>query len=271
MNHFEFAARLLRACERRLARYLGRRRFAMLPGTPMASFTFDDFPRSALANGGAILEAVGTSGTYYASLGLSGRTTETGEQFTTSDLETLLEAGHELGCHTFDHCHAWDTSPADFEASVVRNAQALQTLVPGTRFRTHSYPLSIPRPATKRRVARHVTAARCGGQRFNCGRADLNYLNAFFIEQSRDHFETIKRLIDANARAGGWLIFATHDVAPYPTRYGCTPALLERIVHDCIASGTAVVPVTAALSALQSRAADRRVKAVPFTSPAAVR
>jgi peptidoglycan/xylan/chitin deacetylase (PgdA/CDA1 family) len=42
---------------------------------PMISFTFDDFPRSALHVAGRILEDHGIAGTYYVSLGLMGTLT----------------------------------------------------------------------------------------------------------------------------------------------------------------------------------------------------
>ena len=92
--------------------------------SPVISFTFDDFPRSALLNGGRILHDRGLAGTYYASLGLMGRTAPTGEIFKREDLEELIRQGHELGCHTFDHCDSWETAPAEFEASILRNRDA---------------------------------------------------------------------------------------------------------------------------------------------------
>jgi peptidoglycan/xylan/chitin deacetylase (PgdA/CDA1 family) len=85
---------------------LARRMIRMGNTKPIISFTFDDFPRSALHVGGAILKAEGAVGTYYASFGLMGGTAPTGVIFTESDLETLLEDEHELGCHTFEHCEA---------------------------------------------------------------------------------------------------------------------------------------------------------------------
>jgi hypothetical protein len=96
-------------------------------------------------------------------------------------------------------------------------------------------------------VARYFACARAGGQTFNVGVVDLNYLKAFFIEQSRDNFEAIREMIDANARANGWLIFATHDVCDTPTRFGCTPVLFERIVEYATQSGAAILPILGGL------------------------
>ncbi|MBZ5623491.1 MAG: polysaccharide deacetylase family protein [Acidobacteriia bacterium] len=74
---------------------------------PLISFTFDDFPRSALHTGGAILNRSGLAGTYYACLGLMGGETATGKLFNADDLKILIDRGHELGCHTYSHCHSW--------------------------------------------------------------------------------------------------------------------------------------------------------------------
>ena len=246
-------SRLQRARQRRLARWLGRRPFALRSGPALVSFTFDDFPRSALFPGGGILERAGLAGTYYAALGLMQQVTPSGEIFHREDLDWLLGHGHELGCHTFDHCPAWDTAPAVFEASVRHNEAALQDLAPAARFRTHSYPISWPRPATKRKLARRFDCCRGGGQRFNAGVVDLNYLAAYFIEQSRSRPEAIKEMIQSNRAAGGWLILATHDVCEHPTRFGCTPELLARIVQWTVDSGAQVLPVAKAWDVIRAR------------------
>jgi hypothetical protein len=76
-------------------------------------------------------------------------------------------------------------------------------------------------------------------------------LKVFFIEQSRDNFDAIQQAIDANARANGWLILATHDVCDSPTRFGCNPALFERVVGYSAKSGAIVLPVHAAFQRIR--------------------
>jgi peptidoglycan/xylan/chitin deacetylase (PgdA/CDA1 family) len=217
----------------------------------MASFTFDDFPRTALLQGGTILREHGFVGTYYASFGLMGQSGPTGEIFSHDDLPEFLRQRHELACHTFDHCDSWDTDPAEFEASILRNQQFVVRELPGSTLTSLSYPISCPRPQTKRRVSKYYRCARGGGQTFNTGKTDLNYLRAFFIEQSRDNFDAIKRTIDDSSRARGWLIFATHDVCDSPTRFGCTPRLFKRVVEYAAQSGAAILPVRDALERIQ--------------------
>ncbi len=246
--------KLPKSIQRRAARWFGRRLCRMQLQSPIISFTFDDFPRSALLTGGAILQKHRAVGTYYTSLGLMDKMTSTGQIFAREDLDELTRNQHEIACHTFDHLDSWETEPADFEASVRRNQQRVAELLPSTRFSSLSYPLSWPRPQTKRRIARHYECARGGGQTFNSGTADLNYLKAFFIEQSRENFDAISGVIAANARACGWLIFATHDVCDSPTRYGCTPALFERVVKYSVESGAEILPVHAAFQRIQQAA-----------------
>jgi len=231
------------AYQRRMARWFGRQIHPVRCNPAIVSFSFDDFPRSALLEGGRTLREHGLAGTYYASLGLMGRREATGKIFSYQDLQELVVQQHELGCHTFDHCDAWNTPPVEFEASILRNQQWLARELPGVCFESLSYPISYPRPQTKHRTARHYACSRGGGQTYNVGPTDVNYLKAFFLEQSRDDIETVKRTIRANQLANGWLIFVTHDICDSPTRFGCTPGFFKDVVEFAARSGSEILPV----------------------------
>ena len=247
-NHVR--ARVLGRYQRSAARFFFRRPFVIDSPVPVVSFAFDDFPRSALHTGGAILTRAGARGTFYASLGLMGSHAPTGEMFVPEDVTTLLQQGHELGCHTFAHCDSWHTPSDVFEKSLTRNAQALANLVPGGSFRTFSYPINPPRPRSKRNAGKRFVCCRGGGQAFNAGAADLNYLASFFIEKSRDDPQTLRRVIDENRQARGWLILSTHDVDHQPTPFGCTPDTFEEVVESVVRSGARILPVAEACEAL---------------------
>ena len=236
----------------RAARYMFRRPFPIRTQTAFISFTFDDFPRSALLTGGAILKRLGVTGTYYASFGLMGKQAPTGTMFLPEDVHALLEQGHELGCHTFGHHDAWKTNTRTFEESILENRKALSRLVPGAAFRTFAYPINVPRARTKRRVAEYFKCARAGGQTFNSGTADLNYLHAYFLEKSRDNPAVVERVIEQTRRARGWMVFATHDICDKPTPWGCTPEFFEEVVETAVRSGARVLPVVQALEALDA-------------------
>ena len=228
---------------RALARRVFRRPVQMRNERPLISFTFDDFPVSALTTGGEILARHGIRGTYYAAFSLMGQESPAGRVFSPEDLPRLAEQGHELGSHTFAHSHAWTTSPKDFEDSINANFVSLERLIHGASFTTFSYPVHCPRPGTKRIASAHFACCRCGGQTFNSGVADLNHLDGYFIEQSQGDLARLREVIDRNAKANGWLIFATHDVTEHHTPFGCTPELFCQIVRSSIDSGARILPV----------------------------
>ena len=236
---------------RRAARVFGRRPFAVTTEVPLISFTFDDFPRSALLRGGAILATYGLRGTYYASLGLMGKQASTGTMFLREDLKLALQQGHEIGCHTFSHCPAGETPTNLFEESVLQNRSELADLSLKYEFRTFSYPISMPRVRTKERVARHFACCRGGDQDLNAGVADLNCLSAYFLEKTRDNPVAAKRLIERNRLVKGWLIFATHDISDTPTPWGGTPEYFSDIVRCAVDSGAQILPVIEALESLE--------------------
>jgi peptidoglycan/xylan/chitin deacetylase (PgdA/CDA1 family) len=244
-------ARLRGFYQRRTVSRFYRRPFVINTARPIISFTFDDFPVSALKVGGETLNQFGVAGTYYASLGLAGQIAPTGRLFEADDLRTALDRGHELGCHTFSHCHSFDTAPDTFEASVEDNRRALKRLLPDREFRTFAYPISLPRLRTKSKIAWRFLCCRGGGQMFNSGTVDLSLLSAFFLEKCGSDLEPVRRMIDANSRARGWLIFATHDIADSPTPFGCTPQFFEKVVQYAVKSGTRILPVVTALESLQ--------------------
>mgnify|MGYP003385607330 CR=1 FL=1 len=233
--------------QRAVSEYLGRRHAAIVLDRPYISFTFDDFPRSALHTGGSILSQFGVRGTYYVSLGLLDSMAPTGEICSLDDVNLVLAQGHELGCHTYSHRHAWDTPPSDFERAILQNRQLLAELVPGAKFESLAYPIAGPRWSTKTCAGKHFRCCRGGGQAGNAHRVDLNHLKSFFLEKSRDDFGEVQRVIDANKKACGWLIFSTHDIDAAPTPYGCTPEFFGRVVRYSVESGAAVLPVARTL------------------------
>lgn len=217
---------------------------------PYISFTFDDFPRSALHAGGNILARYDLRATYYVSFGLMGLKGSAGEMFIQDDVRILLDEDHELGSHTFSHSDSLTTNVKFFEQSIIKNQEILDLLIPGASFRSFSYPLSIPRPSAKYITSRYFDCCRVGGQTFNAKTIDLNHLKAYFIEKSRDDLAEIKETIDKNNKAHGWLIFATHDISENPSPYGCTPHCFEEIVKYAIDSSVKILPVVKALDAI---------------------
>lgn len=248
----EYGAKITRRYRRDVSKWCSRRMVRMRNTHPMISFTFDDFPRSAMVNGGATLKDAGARGTYYASLGLAGKVAPTGQIFLNEDLPALIRGGHELGCHTFAHCHAYDTPASLFEGSVTENALALQKILPGLKFKTLSYPISGPNRETKRLAGERFACCRGGGQTYNSGTIDLNLVSAFFLEQSHGNISSIERLVKGTYAENGWLIFATHDVTENPTPFGCEISFFRRVVEVAVRSGVQILTVSEAFEAIHA-------------------
>lgn len=243
-------SRVRGASARRLAKWFGRRPFVVPADQRVITFTFDDFPRSSLLTGGAILERAGLTATYYTALGLAGKTIATGEMFAADDIPRVLAGGHELGCHTHDHCPAWETPASTYLASVEQNLRAFAAAAPDSRLETHSYPISYPRPATKARLGKLFRACRGGGQVPNFAASDLNYLSSLFLEQCQEKISPIERAIGDTMERGGWLIFSTHDVTENHTRFGCSPGFFSQVVRQSVQSGATILPMAKALDLL---------------------
>lgn len=244
-------ARLQRFYRRTAGSASFKRPFRIQRQWPLISFTFDDFPRSALLAGGTILNRFGLSGTYYASLSLMGKETSSGQIFLADDLATLFQQGHELGCHTFSHCDSWETDPDTFENSIVENRKVLRELFPDARFENFAYPISLPRPLTKERIGDYFLSCRGGGQSINVGKVDLNQLSSYFLEKS-PNIQAVRDLINYNLRVRGWLIFATHDISDNHTPFGCSPEFFEEVVQHAVSTGTQILPVVEALRMLRA-------------------
>ena len=230
---------------RRAIDTFARRDFRLASDVPYVSFTFDDFPSTALTAGGRILIEHGARGTYFVSFRLLASESVSGRIASVSEVAAALRDGHDLGCHTFDHLDGSEVTADEFERSICANRFALAKAALGVRFQVFAYPLNGPAVGTKRVAGKYFAASRGGGQTFNRDIVDLNLLKSYFIdERSRHNLREAAQLIESNAAAKGWLIFATHDVADTPSAYGCSPAYLNEVVRLSLASGARVLPMT---------------------------
>jgi peptidoglycan/xylan/chitin deacetylase (PgdA/CDA1 family) len=236
-----------------LADQFYRRMAAIKTDVPIISFTFDDAPKSAFNSGCEILMSHGARATFFVSLGLLGSQSEVGTIATSDDLLRAVKEDNELGCHTFDHLDAWQTSTDKFIESVLKNKQAIDTIIPGMKLRTFAYPISEPRPAIKYQLDNYFVCCRGGGQAPNIGMADLNMLKAYFLDKrAKVDITSVRRVIDYNNSCRGWLIFATHDVNDNPSPYGCTQKFFRAVVEYAACSGALILPVGKAWEKLQA-------------------
>jgi peptidoglycan/xylan/chitin deacetylase (PgdA/CDA1 family) len=220
------------------------RRNATLPcDGPVVTFSFDDFPRTALTVGGGILKHAGACGTYYASLGLMNSVNELGPHFARNDLDSLLQAGHELGNHTFSHVSARSTSLILYRDEVLRGHRALADFLGPAVSSNFSYPFGDLTPSVKKSVGPKTQSSRGIFGGLNGPVIDLNLLAANSLYGGIEQLATAKALLDKNAQRKSWLIFYTHDVQPHPSPWGCTPSLFERVVRAALDSGARISTV----------------------------
>ncbi len=222
---------------------LDRRELPLGERGPIVSFTFDDFPRSALAVGGAILKSHGVRGTFYAAAGLMGQVDALGRQYREEDLYELLRDGHELGSHTFGHVSCRRLPLERFEADVIKGKEAVERVAGHGKPHHFAYPYGHATLRAKGRVGALVSSCRGVIPGVNESPVDLNLLRANALYSGSRALAAVDHLLRENEERKGWLIFYTHDVAEAPSAFGCRPGEFERVVKLAVSSRAAVLPV----------------------------
>jgi peptidoglycan/xylan/chitin deacetylase (PgdA/CDA1 family) len=225
---------------------LNRRPARLLCPGPIITFTFDDFPRTALETGGSLLEDYGARGTYYVAPALQGSSNHLGEFFSSEDLHAAVARGHELGNHTYGHVAASRISPRAFWKDVEKAQAALHNFAAFSAG-NFAYPYGDI-TARAKLSTQAVRSARSVFPGINKRSFDLYQLKANSIYGDSNSAPAAVKLIAENARQCGWLIFYTHDVRPAPSSYGCTPALFERVLQEARKSGAQILPIREALN-----------------------
>jgi peptidoglycan/xylan/chitin deacetylase (PgdA/CDA1 family) len=235
--------RAAKAAQVRLARNVKLNAHNTRLAEPVVSFTFDDFPRSALTEGGRILRERGWAGTYFAAGSFCGRRLGGIDYFDGDDLIQAAEEGHEIGCHTFGHLRLPATTPEAIEQDLTRNAAFIARALPEHRLSSFAYPFGDLDLARKAQIARRFPICRGIWPGVNAGRMDFAQLKAAPLERrSIDEFD-VNAWLDRVQAERGWLIFFTHDVSDDPGPFGCLRRTFE-VVADAVARrGLKVLPV----------------------------
>ena len=215
---------------------------------PVASITFDDFPRSAWTNGGEILARHNARGTYYAGGSFAGRTEDGLEYFTAADLQDISAAGHEIGCHGFSHEVSWRLGADALASDSDRNAAFVRDALGDYVMSSYAYPYGEASPRTKAMMGARFATSRGIRKGVNTGLIDLAQLRAVGIEKWWWTPDYIEGVIAEAKVSNGWLIFFTHDVSDDPSPYGATPAMLDHALKALAGAGIEVLPVKHALA-----------------------
>jgi len=221
---------------------LGARRFDGRSESGLVTFTFDDFPATALDSGGALLERFGWRATYYASGGLLGLDSASGRLATVRELDDGIARGHEIGNHSFSHSDCSKTSEKDFIEDCHRGSQALASY----DAKNFAYPFGAMTPRVQTLLGRTYDSCRGIEAGINGRGADLNGLRANAVYSSRG-LSDAEQLVERNRSERGWLIFYTHDVRDTPSRFGVNPADFERLAKAVLDTGMPVLTVKDAI------------------------
>lgn len=221
------------------------------------SVTFDDFPRSAWLAGGEMLAEAGGQGTYYLSGTFRDANIDGVPYVQDEDVLRLVAAGHELGCHSFDHRSVLQCSLRDYLGSVQRNAELVDSLLPGYRIRSHAFPYGHVRLANRIALRQRFDVLRGIRTPRRLAAFDPTHADAAGLEVRRQDAIDWPRLIADTARRRGWLILFTHGVTDRPTPYDTRPRELKRILSCARSEGLDIVPVGAALDRIGAAGSDR--------------
>ena len=243
--------RLTGRAKRLSARFVRTRAARMVNEHPIVSFTFDDFPKSAVHHGASILERRGLAGTYFLSRTFNGARVDGIDYYDLADLRRLIDNRHEIGCHTASHLHVHEVARARLLDDIAANAEFLRGHFGDMSMTTFAFPFGDLDLSSKLFLQGRFAACRSTFSGLNRGVADLGALRAERLYSRSTDAGAVGSLIDRSARPRSWLIFYTHDVDDRPSPYGCTLALFAAAVESAVAAGCLVLPVRRALDQIR--------------------
>jgi peptidoglycan/xylan/chitin deacetylase (PgdA/CDA1 family) len=230
--------------QRRLVQRLMAAPTQVRPDRPVVTFTFDDFPKSALA-GADIVEAAGGHAGFFACTSFLGkRNPVIGEMFDSATLQELTQRGHEVGAHGHAHLDCAKAGIRAVEKDIGENLVKLTEAGLETTVSSFAYPYGETTFSAKRWVADVFSAARGIASGVNAGAADRGQLKAVELLDTgwarKRAFEMLKTCI----RSKGWLIYFTHDVSQTPSPYGVPHELIQELADMAINEGAVLAAPT---------------------------
>jgi len=156
-----------------------------------------------------------------------------GGSFQPRDVVDLLSAGHEIACHTYSHLRASNCSLARFKADLDMNSKAFRDLS-GKSMNNFAFPYGVVTPEAMTLVSERFDTTRGNQSGPNSMRQPSRYLKTFKLYETRNDWKNIMIVMNNAKEFHEWIIFYTHDVQANPSRFGCTPQLLEKTVDLAI-------------------------------------
>jgi peptidoglycan/xylan/chitin deacetylase (PgdA/CDA1 family) len=223
---------------------------------PIATVSFDDFPRNAWTVGGEIVEDAGGRATYYVSGSFCSQTSDGVGYFSESDLVEAHRRGHEVGCHTFSHKALPNLSRAAIDVELKKNSEFIRCATGQNDVSSFAYPYGSASIGTKLLLKTRFGACRGIEAGINSGLADFSQLRAVCLEEHVLRSVSFERLVEQTCSKKGWLILVTHDVSHQPTPFGCNPNLLKEILYTIKSAGIELVTVKEALARIDAGGID---------------
>lgn len=231
--------------QRRLTQARAARPAQLRFDQPILSITFDDFPVSAGEAGAEVLEAHGARGTYYASANLAESDGPCGRNFAAADLIRLAQAGHEIGCHSFDHDDCAKRPVFEVLQDLARNRDAFTKMGLNQPASALAYPYGETTLALKQNLPPRISSARGVLPGLNAGAADLAQLRAYAMFGRP--FGAMRAALKRAAKRKAWVIGFTHDISDAPSPWGTRTGDLDALLRTARELGFVVLPVSAAL------------------------
>ena len=246
-------SRVLGKVSRLLARNIVSKKLPLGNAGPLVSFTFDDAPESACTIGAALLEDYRARGTYYISGEGCGASGYCGRLASTEHLKAIAVKGHEIGCHTFSHVAVARVGRKKLAADLARNDTFLADIRGVRAVHNFAYPYGEFSLGTKLYLQGKFDSCRSLRPGINAGSADLGALRSCALENASIDRRGVAAIIAEAVRVNGWLIFAGHDVAAEPSRFGVTPDLFAFALKTAREAGCQLANVRDALPILRGR------------------
>jgi peptidoglycan/xylan/chitin deacetylase (PgdA/CDA1 family) len=207
------------------------------------SFSFDDFPSSAVSTGMEILSEFGVRATFYTALGLEGQIEYGKNMFSSDELDIILKSEHEVGCHTFNHIDCAITDKEIIRAEMDKNVSMLKERDQQLIINSFAYPKGRAKPESKRLTRNRYVSSRTTQYGINYDGGDANLLKACSVYSRKFDLNKNRQLIKEVVDKGGWVIFYTHDVEESPSDFGCRPEELRSLIQLAVESGAWILPV----------------------------
>lgn len=223
--------------QRRLMPHLMAAPTQVRPDRPVVTFTFDDFPKSAIDGADIVENAGGRAGFFACTSFLGKRSPTMGEMFDAATLAELSQRGHEIGAHSHAHIDCARADMKAVEKDVGQNLVALTEAGLDATVSSFAYPYGETSFSAKSWVADVFASARGIQPGVNIGHADRAQLKAVELLDTAASRRRAQEMLKTAIRSKGWLIFFTHDVSWAPSAYGVPHTMIRELAEQAVAEG----------------------------------